>query len=91
MIGSPTKLATSGQIYYNFGPSYFINNNTEYIQPVIAALLMIQKLFCKFCGIIGHKDDVCIVRGPELLPPIIRIKMNHFNSLHGEEPSEPPI
>ena len=38
----------------------------------------------------GHKADACIIRGPKLLPPSLRIKMNQFNALHGDEQKEPP-
>ena len=61
-------------------------NNAASIQPVIAALRMIQKSICGCCGRIGHKDDACIIRGPRFLPPSLRRKMNQFNALHGDEP-----
>ena len=84
MIGSPNTLTTSGQRSHNFGPSYSTNNGTETLQPVIAALCIIHKSIWKFCGRIGHKADACIIRGPKLLPPSLRIKMNKFNALHGD-------
>ena len=40
MIGSPTKLNTSGQRSHNFGPSYSINNYTKYLQKFIEDLHM---------------------------------------------------
>ena len=39
---------------------------------------------------IGNKDYACIIRGPKFLPPILRRKINQFNSFHGGEPTEPP-
>ena len=39
---------------------------------------------------IGDKADACIIRGPKLLPPSLRRKMNQFNELHSEEPNWPP-
>ena len=45
---------------------------------------------CKFCRRIGHKADACIIRGPKLLPTSIRIKINQFNALHGDEPNDLP-
>ena len=41
-------------------------------------------------GIIVHKADACIIRGKKFLPPSLRINMNNFNALHGDEPNEPP-
>ena len=43
MIGSPTTLTTSGQSSHNFSPSFSINNDTAYLQPVIADLCTRQK------------------------------------------------
>ena len=51
------KLTTSGQLSHNFGPSSSSNDDTETLQPVILALLIIHKSICKCCGIIGHKAD----------------------------------
>ena len=50
---------------------------------------MIQKSICECCGMIGHKSDAYIIRGPKFLPPSIIIKMNQFNDLFGEEPTDP--
>ena len=83
-------LTTSGQRSHNFSPSYSINDYTETLHPVISSLCMIQKSICKFCGSIGHKADDYIIRGPKFLPPSLKINMNQFNVLHGEEPNEPP-
>ena len=57
IIGSPTIFSTSGQQYRHFGPSYYINSDTETFQSVISALRIIQKSICECCGIIGHKAD----------------------------------
>ena len=90
MIGAPTTLTTSGQHCRHFSLSCSINNDTAYIQLVIAAIHMIQKSICELYGRIGHKADACIIRGPKLLPPILRRNMNMFNALHGEETNEHP-
>ena len=89
-IGDPTTMTTSGQRSHNFGPSYFIKNYTESLQPVIAALHMRQKIICECCGIIGHKSDTYIIHGPKLLSPSHKGKMNKSKSLHGKQPNEPP-
>ena len=47
MIGAPTKLATSGQNSHHFGPSSSNNNDAATLQPVIAALRMIQNSICE--------------------------------------------
>ena len=51
---------------------------------------MRQKIICECCGKIVHKADAHIIRGPILPPPCLRIKINNFNALHGEETNEPP-
>ena len=51
---------------------------------------MRQKIICECCGIIGHKSDACIIRGPKILPPSISRNMNQLNALHGDEPKETP-
>ena len=91
MVRSPTTLTTSDQHSCYIYTSSSTNNDTASLQPVIAYLRMIQKIICKLCGRIGHRDDACIIHGPKLFPPIIIIKMNQFNALHGDEPTEPPI
>ena len=90
IIGSPTTLTTSVQISRHFGPSSSTNNDTETLQPVIAALHMIQKSIFECCGRIGHKSDDCIICGPRFLLPILIIKMNQLNALCGDEPTNPP-
>ena len=64
IIGSPTALTTSVQIYHHFFPSYSINNDTAFIQPVISALLVLRNNICDCCGIIGHKAYDCIILVP---------------------------
>ena len=44
MIGSPTKLTTSGQRSHCFGPSSSINNAPASTQPVFPAIHMIPKI-----------------------------------------------
>ena len=90
IIWDPTTLTTSGCCSHHFGPSSSTNNDAETIQPVIVDICVRQKTICKWCGRIGHKTDAWITRGPNFLPPIIRRKMNQFNTLHGDEPTEPP-
>ena len=51
---------------------------------------MRNKIIFKFCGRIGHKADACSIRGPKLLTPSLRRKMNNYNALHGKEPNESP-
>ena len=82
MIGYPTILTTSGQCSHHFSPSSSSNNDASTLHPVIASLRMRQKIICECCGRIGHKSDVCIIRGPKFLPPSIRRKMNKFNALN---------
>ena len=82
IIGAPTTLTTSYQRSHHFFPLYSIKNDTASLQPVIAAIQMIQKSICKCCGNIVHKDDACIIRGPKFLPPSLRRNMNQFNDLH---------
>ena len=89
MIGYTTSLTTSGQRSHHFVTLYSINNDTAYLQPVIADLCMRQKSIFKCCGSIGHKADACILRGPKFLPPSLIINMNKFNDLRGEEQNEP--
>ena len=50
-----------------------------------------KNTICKYCGRVGHKDDVWIICGPNFLPPILIIKINQLNTLHGNEPTEKPI
>ena len=90
MIGYPITLTTSGHIYHNFGPSYYIKIDTATIQPVIAGLRVQWNIICKSCGIIGHKAEACIISGPNFLPQSIKRKMNRLNNLHGDETTDPP-
>ena len=90
MIGYPKTFTTSGQSSHHFSPSSSINNYTSYIQPFIEALHTRQNIICECCGRIGHKSDACNIRGPKFLPPSLRININQFDELHGEEPNEPP-
>ena len=76
IIGATTTLITSDKLSLNFGPSYSIDNDTEYFQPVVAALRMKQKIICECCERIGHKADVCIIRGTKFLQPSLRININ---------------
>ena len=90
MIGASTKLTTSGQQSHNFGPSTSIDNNTTSLHPVLSYLCMIHKSIFDLCGSIIHNAYACTIRGPKLLLPSIRIKMNQLNSLCDEEPNETP-
>ena len=87
IIGAPTTLNTSGQSSHHFSSSSSINNDSETLQPVIAAIRTIQKRFCKLCGRIEHKADACIILGPKFLPLIIRRNVNQSNALHIDEPN----
>ena len=88
MIGYPTTLTNSGYCSHHFSLSSTRNNDSENLQPVIAALCMRQKSICECCGRIGHKADTYIIRGPKFLPPILRRKMNQLNALHGDKPKK---
>ena len=90
MIVDPTTLTTSGKCSHNFGPSSSRNNDAENLQPVIVALHMIQRSIYECCGGIGHKADAGIILGPKFFPPSLRRKMNQFNALHGDEPTDAP-
>ena len=68
MIEVLTTLTTSGRRYHNLSDSSSVNNMTVYLQPVIAALRMIQKSICECCGRIGNKANACIIRVPKTLP-----------------------
>ena len=48
--GAPTTLTTSGQSSHHFTPSSSTNNDTSYIQPVIADLRMRENIICELCG-----------------------------------------
>ena len=87
MIGDPPTFTTSCQRSHHFSPSYSINNDTASLQPVIADLSTRQKIICECFGIIGHKYDACIIRGPKFLPQRLRKNMNQLNDLHGEKPN----
>ena len=89
IIGAPTTLTTSGHRSHHLGPSYCSNNDAATLQSVIASLCMRQKSICECCGIIGHKSDSCIIRGPKFLPPSLRRNINQFNTLHSDKPKEP--
>ena len=85
MLGSSTSLTTSGQRSHHFVPLSCSNKDEATLHPVIAALHMIQNSICECCGIIGHKSDACIIRGPKFLPPSLRKKINQLNAYHGDE------
>ena len=91
IFGSPTNLNSSGQRYHNCGDSYFTNNDTSILWKFIAGLCVRQKTIFECCGIIGHKDDACIIYAPIFLPKIIIIKISQFNALDGDKTTEPPI
>ena len=84
IIGSPKTFTASVQISHHFSPLSSINNYTESLQPVIANIRAIQMSIFECCGRIEHKSDACIIRGPKVLSPNIRIKTNQLNALHGD-------
>ena len=90
MIGATIVLTTSGQRPHNFSPSSSINNSATNINPGLAALHMRQKSICECCGIIEHKANACIIRGPKFLSSSLKINKNNFNVLHDDEPNEIP-
>ena len=73
-----------------FYPSSSIKKDATFLQTVIAALYTRQKNICECCGRIGFKADACIICGPKLPTTSLRINMNQFNALHGEEPNKSP-
>ena len=83
----PETFTTPFQCSRHFSPLYSINNDAETIMPVISDLRMTQKIICECCGIIEHKADACIIRGPKFLSPSLRRNINQFNTLHGDEPN----
>ena len=91
MIGSPNTLTTSGHHSHHFVPSSSTNIDTSTLQPVISDLHVRNNLICECSGKIVHKADAWIIRGPNFLPPILRINVNQFNTLHGDEKNEPTI
>ena len=84
-------MTTSCQISCHYGPLYSTKNDSETLHSVIEDLRIIQNIIYEFSGIIGHKVYSCIICCPNFLPPSLRRKMNQFNSLHGDEPTDPPI
>ena len=54
------------------------------------SLCIQQKIIFEYCGIIVHKNDACIIRGHKFLPSSIKRNMNYFNSLRGDEQTDPP-
>ena len=90
MIGSPNHLTSLVPRSHPFGVSFSTNNDTTSLQPFISYLCVRQKIICKQCGMIGHKDDSCIFCGPNFLSPSLRINRNKSNALYGDEPAEPP-
>ena len=68
MIGASTTFTTPGHITNHFDPSSSNNNDTAYIQTVIADLHMRYKSIFELCGGIGHKADACIIHGLKFIP-----------------------
>ena len=89
-IWAPNDLTTLGQWYKYFDTSYCTNNDTATLHRVIWYLYVLYKFIWWCCGIIGHKDDVCIIHGHKLLPSSLRRNMNKLNTLHGDKPNESP-
>ena len=89
-IVAPSTLTTSCCYYKHVGPSSCINNNIATFQPIIDDICIQQKTIFECSGIIGLKDDACSIRGPKLISSSLRINMNQFKSLQGDEPNETP-
>ena len=79
IIGSPTIVTTLVQRSRHFFPSSSTKNDTATLHPVIAV-----------CRMIRHKSDACIIRSPLFLPTSFRIKMNQFNALRVDKPTDTP-
>ena len=90
MIGYPTTSTTSGHRYHHLGPLYSTNNDTYNLQTVIASICVWKNIVCELCEIIVHKDDDCIIFGPNFLPPSLRRNMNQFNAFHSDRKTDPP-
>ena len=88
MIGCPTTLTCSGWCYQSIDIKTNIDLGS--MHPVISSLRGKQQIFCKCCGLSGHKADHCITRGENFCPPSICKKKNKFNEIHGDTPHEPP-
>ena len=91
IILSLNNLTSSVHIYHPIGKSFSSNNCTDCLRLVIADLYVRQNIICELCGIIGHEAESWIIHGPKFLPPNLSRKINQYNSLHGDEPTEPPI
>ena len=65
-------------------------NDTNYLHLFNAYIIGRKNIISECYGRIGHKYDSCIICGRRFLPLIIRRKMNQFNALHGDNPTEPP-
>ena len=84
MVRDPTNLTYSSQSSHYFGN--YNNNDTYFVQLVITAIHGRQNIICEWYGRIGHKSDYCITRGTKFLQLSPGIKMNQYNSIHGNEP-----
>ena len=90
-IGFLPIFNTSVQRSHHFGTSTSTNNDTGNLKPVITDIHIRQKNIYKCCGILGHKADAYIICVPNFLPPILRINMKQFNSIHHYEATGPLI
>ena len=81
---------TSVQRSHHFGPLSSTNNDTTTLNPNIASLCVQQKILFKLCRRIVHKADSFIMFGPKFLPQSLIRKINQFNALHADEPTEQP-
>ena len=69
IIGFPANLNYSIQHSHYFGLK--TNTGSGSMYPVILALRGRQWILCDCFGHPVHKYEYCIIRGPDLLPPII--------------------
>ena len=85
-IWAPTNLKYSSQHYHHFGPQ--ISKESGYLHPVITALRVTQGVTCEYCRCPEHKDESCIIRVPNLLPPSDSRKKNPHNAVHWYPPKK---
>ena len=88
MIGSTTTLGYSSQNSQYFGTK--TNPESGYLYTVISEVRGIQSILCECCGYPGHKDDSCIIRGPNLLPLSLLINSNTNITVLRDNSNEPP-
>ena len=57
----------------------YTKNDTVFLQTLIASIHVRKKIIGELCGIIGQKDDACIIHNHNFLPPGLRRSMKKIN------------